>query len=52
MNDKHILVMHGRQDRLIPIVGGVDKNDQWMYEPEDNMLRQWAVIQQCDMTSY
>lgn len=52
MNDKKLLAIHGRSDVTIPIAGGIDGDNQWIYEPEDSMITQWAVIQDCNMTSY
>jgi len=43
MRDKHILVMHGREDKIIPPAGGLTMY-RYIVEPEDNMLGQWAVI--------
>ena len=51
IEDKKILVLHGRQDTIIPIAGGLDDSG-YFYEPEDCMLQQWAVMQKCDMHSY
>lgn len=42
MKDKNIFVMHGRLDAVIPILGGVDGWNQWIYESENSMLEKWA----------
>lgn len=52
MANKHILVVHGRQDIVIPYAGGIDGFNQYVFEPEDSMISQWAVVQECNMTSY
>ena len=52
LSDRKILVVHGRQDTTIPILGGVDDQNQWIYEPEDKMLSEWAKMQECDLESY
>lgn len=42
--DKHILIMHGRQDSTIPYAGGVDGSNQWIYESQDDVVQNWAII--------
>lgn len=48
----HLLTLHGRQDTIIPLNGGVDGSDEWIFYSVWQFTEEWAKVQGCDMNSY
>lgn len=54
LNGSFLLLLHGRQDDIIPLHGGVDNYDGggWIYPSARTVGDLWAIRQSCDMDSY
>lgn len=44
LEDIHFLSLHGRQDVTIPLSGGVDGNNEWIYESVDSIVNELATV--------
>lgn len=47
-----LLTLHGREDGTIPLVGGLDSDNMWIYNSVGKMTLEWAKTQGCDLGSY
>ncbi|CAL1155053.1 unnamed protein product [Cladocopium goreaui] len=45
-----MLQLHGRDDDVMPIAGGVAGN-KWIYEPLNKVQQGWAAVHDCDTTA-
>lgn len=52
LKGSHLLTLHGREDTTIPINGGVDGYNEWIYNSVEEFTKSWAEVQGCDMSSY
>lgn len=52
LKGKALVTLHGREDTTIPLNGGVDGYNEWIYRSVADFTTEWAQVQGCDLNSY